>query len=53
MQDRDKIEFMLHKAELAKRELRPEGTMNEGIRLTLGLIVDYIEFMLTPCEDAD
>lgn len=53
MQDKDKIEFMRLKAEYVKKELMPEGSILEGTRLALSLMVDYIEFMLTPCEDDD
>lgn len=33
--------------------IRPEGDAREGIRRTLEIVLDYIEFMVTPEDDDD
>ncbi len=51
--ERDKIAELLKQVELSRDNLHDHSSRSDGIRQTLKLVVDYIEFMLTPCTDED
>lgn len=51
MKDKDKVQAMKNQIEDLRPYLSLEGDPRECIRKSLCLIVDYIEFMITPCED--
>lgn len=51
MKDCERVELIRQKIIETRKDLSPEGQMAEGIRKSLDLLVDYIEFMVTPCED--
>jgi hypothetical protein len=51
VKDKEKIDLMKECIKHMRPYLEPEGNSTEAIRLCLKLFVDYIDFMLTPCED--
>jgi len=53
MKDADKIKDMKKQIEELRPCLLPSGQINEAVHKSLCLLVDYIEFMITPCEDDD
>ena len=50
---KDKIAAMLEKVKHVRAGLLDGSNFRKGIQLTFDLIVDYIEFMLTPCDEDD
>lgn len=47
------LEILRQKIKKAKLGVQPTGNVTEGVRLTLETVLDYLEFMVTPCEDCD
>ena len=53
MKESEKIALMKDMVASAKLNLRESGNAMEAVRQTLSLVVDYIDFMLTPAELED
>jgi hypothetical protein len=43
----ERIDLIKEKISKARQNVHPEGQMTEGIRSTLELLVDYIDFMVS------
>lgn len=53
MKEKEKIEAMKLLIEKASRNVHADGNAMEGVRVTLELVIRYIDFMLTPAELED
>ena len=53
MKEKDKIKKIKKLIKDAKKQTEPKGSFGEGTRLTYKAILEYIEFMLTPCKEDD
>ena len=53
MSEVDKLKSLREGVAQVKPYLQPSGDVSECIRRCLSLLVDYIEFMVTPAEDND
>jgi hypothetical protein len=51
MKEIDKATELREKCQETRKYLEPDAEKNVGLRLTLKLLVDYIEFMVTPCAE--
>ena len=51
MKDIDRIEELRSQIQETRRFLTPSSNPYEAVRLSLLLIVNYIEFMVTPGDD--
>lgn len=53
MKDMDCVKRLRQKIQVARPSLERRGNPIEAVQRTLEIVLDYIEFMVTLCEDDD